>query len=220
MRPTLPDPARALLCVPTPQERERLERLAPDVMDADRWLAVETIGFGPIAAAARVAGLLAAHAPERVVLVGVAGGDPELLPVGTATAFGEVVLDGVGAGESFAALLPSGMGLPQWHGDDREAVEERLALADEGPRLLTVCSASEGTTMIEARRARFPDVAAEDMEGFGVALAAHFGRVPAHVVRGISNAVGDRDHARWRVDDGLRAAAELLRAALEGGDGR
>ncbi|MEM1451294.1 MAG: hypothetical protein AAGI22_19405 [Planctomycetota bacterium] len=220
MGPTIPDSRRALLCVPTPQERERLERLAPDVMDPGRWLGVETVGFGPISAAARVAGLLAAAAPERVVLVGVAGGDPSTLPVGSATTFGEVVLDGVGAGEGAAALLPSGMGLPQWHGNGVAAVGERLALADDGPVLLTACSASEGEAMIEARRGRFPDAAAEDMEGFGVALAAHFGRFPAHVVRGISNEIGDRDHARWRVDDGLRAASELLRAALDGSEAR
>jgi futalosine hydrolase len=50
---------------------------------------------------------------------------------------------------------------------------------------------------------------AEDMEGFGVALACRLHGVPVDIVRGISNTVGDRDKARWRVETALEAAAAV-----------
>ncbi len=45
----------------------------------------------------------------------------------------------------------------------------------------------------------FPDAMAEDMEGFGVALACRFAEVPLSIVRGFSNWVGDRNHSNWKV---------------------
>ncbi|MEM9802374.1 MAG: futalosine hydrolase [Planctomycetota bacterium] len=205
------DPTRALLCVPTSEEHERLARAAPASVDPGRWLAVEIIGFGPVAAAARTAVLCERHRPERVVLAGIAGGRADGPAIGTASWFGDVALDGVGAGEGPGLALPSAMGFAQW-GD----VTEHLSLADDGPSLLTVCAAADGATMLATRRARFPDAVAEDMEAFGVALAAHLAGVPAHVVRGISNAAGDRRHAVWRIDDALDAVAALLDERMGG----
>jgi nucleoside phosphorylase len=47
------------------------------------------------------------------------------------------------------------------------------------------------------------------MEGFGVALACALERVPLAIVRGISNLVGDREPARWRIPAALAAARRL-----------
>ncbi len=205
-----------LLLVPTPFERERLVALGGF---AGAQGEVHLAGFGPIAAAARTAGLLARLEPERVLLLGLAGTlDPERLPVATASAFGEVLLDGVGAGEGVERLGPAAMGLPQWpggEGTELEAVAERLSLAGEGPTLLTVCAASAGAPQAEERRRRFPGAVAEEMEGFGVALACALARVPLSVVRGISNVAGDRDRARWHVDEALVAARRRALEVLE-----
>jgi futalosine hydrolase len=46
------------------------------------------------------------------------------------------------------------------------------------------------------------------MEGFGVALACALARVPLAIVRGISNAAGERDTKRWRIREALAAARE------------
>lgn len=202
-------PGHTLLCVPTAGELQRLQQLAPDIVDRSRWLAVETVGFGPVAAAARAAALIAETRPERVVLIGIAGSHGSGLAVGEAAWFGDVALDGVGAGEGSSLLLPSAMGLPQWEG-----VDEHLTLASDGPLLLTVCAAAEGSAMLAARRSRFPAAVAEDMEGFGVALAAHLAGVPLHVARGVSNVAGDREHSGWRIDDALSAAAALVHEAF------
>ena len=42
-----------------------------------------------------------------------------------------------------------------------------------------------------------------------MALAGHLAGSPVEIVRGISNEAGDRDVARWRIDDALAAAAAL-----------
>ena len=94
-------------------------------------------------------------------------------------------------------------------------MDERLPLGGDGPLLVTVCSAAGTAATAEERAERFPGAAAEDMEAFGVALAAHLAGVPVRVVRGISNVAGDRDRSRWRVEPALAAAAGLARAILE-----
>ena len=62
---------------------------------------------------------------------------------------------------------------------------------------------------------RFPGAAAEDMEGFGVALACALHGVPLSIVRGISNAAGQRAPAHWRISPALAAARTLLLELLE-----
>jgi len=53
-------------------------------------------------------------------------------------------------------------------------------------------------------------VIAEDMEGFGVALACRLHCIPLATVRGLSNVAGDRRHAGWEVERALRAAAAQI----------
>jgi futalosine hydrolase len=176
---------------------------------------VELCGFGPIAAAARTAALLAALGPRDVLLVGIAGAyDIEAHPVGSAWNFGSVAVDGVGAGEGEGFLGPSRLGFPQWPGSPETtgAVHEQLELAPDGPLLLTTPSASATPLQASRRTQRFPGAAAEDMEGFAVALACAMAQVPVQIVRGISNPVGLRDPKEWRIPAAL---GEARRTALE-----
>ena len=80
--------------------------------------------------------------------------------------------------------------------------------------MLTACAASAGPADVAARRALIPDAVAEDMEGFGIALACELAGVPWTIIRGISNRAGDRDHAQWCVEPALEAAAALARKTL------
>lgn len=216
---SLPRPspgAPTLLLVPTAMEATRLEALGG--LGTGRGL--QTLcGFGPVAAAARTATLLARLRPRRVLLLGIAGTyDPERLALGSAATFDAVALDGVGAGEGPGFLSPTDLGLPQWAGGPGTPageVHERLPLDPAGPGvdlLLSVCSAADGEPQVARRRERFPSALAEDMEGFGVALACALEGVPLTVVRGISNLAGDRRHAGWCVEEALQAAR---RRALE-----
>ena len=60
------------------------------------------------------------------------------------------------------------------------------------------------------RRDRYPQAAAEDMEGFAVALACRHAGMELTIIRGISNLAGQRDVKQWVIDDAMSAASELL----------
>ncbi|MBJ76748.1 MAG: futalosine hydrolase [Planctomycetes bacterium] len=201
-----------LVLIPTPLERDRLESLG-DPVGKPGW--THLCGFGPVAAAARTAELLARLQPARVLLIGCAGTHaPQTHPVGTAWRFDSVAIDGIGAGEGDQILGPADLGLPQWT-EQGEAVHDRLPLeGGDAGLLLTVCSAAGDEPQAERRRTRFPEARAEDMEAFGVALACHLARVPLTVVRGISNAAGVRDKGEWQLDEALTNALALAREGL------
>ena len=134
------------------------------------------------------------------MLVGIAGG---YQACAGALVFGSVALDGVGVAEGDSFRSASDLGFAP-------ESPERLALADDGPEILTVCSTSANEAMVSRRTARFPNAAAEDMEAFGVALSCAEFDVPLTVVRGLSNRAGDRDHARWTIDAALEAAGAAV----------
>ncbi len=182
-------------------------------------------GFGPVAAAARSAQLIEKLKPARVILCGIAGSfDEQNYPVGTAAVFGEVAIDGVGAGQGADHILPPALGFPQWPGSkdtQTNPIEAQLPLVSSasdtevGPLLLTTCAASISAEEAAMRLTRFPDAVAEDMEGFAVAMACALARVPLTIVRGFSNVVGDRDSKNWRIPSALFAAREKTLAFLE-----
>lgn len=203
-----------LALVPTQLERDGIARH----VDIECALCA----FGPIVAAARTVQLIAECRPEKVLLLGIAGGFDDGAEVGTAYMFREVACYGVGVGSGDEFQTASAMGWAQW--SDRGAtINERLGLHIPAGRstvigelLLTTPSISSHQGDARRRRELFPRAIAEDMEGFGVAVACHLSGVPLTIVRGISNVVGDRDHQNWRVDDALAAVAESARAILSG----
>jgi futalosine hydrolase len=206
-----------LLLVPTAGERRVVEQAIGTA--AGYRLQIELCGFGPIAAAARTAHLLATLEPRSVTLVGIAGALDDQLLVGQAYRFGEVVSYGVGAGTGTDFQQASSLDWSQWPGDrsaGQPAVGDRIGRTETtaGRILLTACAASAGPADVRLRRGLIPDAVAEDMEGFGVAFACELARVPWTIIRGISNRAGDRDHARWCIEPALEAAAALARETL------
>jgi futalosine hydrolase len=226
--------APTLLLIPTAVEQRRLE----DFGGFGVGLAIQALcGFGPIAAAARTAELLAQVKPARAVLVGIAGTfDHERLAIGSAAEFDAVAIEGIGAGEGERLVGPTALGFPQWPGSEGGAgpIHDRIVLAsctqtsERGLRdparsalLLTTCAASDSPAQARVRLARFPEALAEDMEGFAVAFACALQNVPLHIVRGISNVVGEREPTSWRIPAALAAARlcalELLRRGTQVG---
>ena len=204
---------QTLILVPTQLELARLED-SGGFPPEHAWTAV--CGFGVAAAAARTADLLARHAPKQVLLVGIAGAyDIETHPTGTALAFNAVASHGIGAGEGDSFQGPSSLGFPQWPASEEAgAVEDLIELQTPGGDglLLTTCAASDSAERASKLLELHPGALAEDMEGFGVALACHLARTPCWIVRGISNQVGDREPTHWRIPTALSAAR---RHALE-----
>lgn len=170
---------------------------------------VRPCGVGLVAAALGASRLLAAHTPERVLLLGLAGtrdthrADLAQVVVGT-HAFNEGV--GAGAGAGFVPL--AAMGIP-----DEPVAPDVLPLADPGPsggdlpRLGLGCVAAASASLAEAAahlEAR-PDAVLEDMESWAVAVACRDAGVPLAVVRAVSNVAGQRDKGHWRLAESLAA---------------
>lgn len=207
-----------LILIPTHFERQQLP------LDRGRLAksAIEVCGVGAVVAGVRTARLLAHYQPSSVLLLGIAGAIGSALQVGSAYEFDSVACYGigVGCGSNYSTLAE--LGWEDWLnpsvGPDEDPLAEVLALKGDQqgkPRpgtarqLLTAMAASASPQDVAWRSEKFPDAAAEDMEGYAVATACHMARVPLRIIRGISNAAGDRQHERWRVAQALQAAAEL-----------
>ena len=214
-----------LILIPTDLERQRLLGTLRDALTPDDR--IELCGFGPIAAAARTATLLATVQPDSVLLVGIAGALDPALEIGEAAAFAEVACYGVGAGTGSAFLPAAAMGWPQWPGDppeDAAAISDVLSCAfpaaasaaQRSRLLLTACAASASPADVTERRQAFPEAVAEDMEGFGVAAACRMAGVPLTIIRGISNRAGNRDVATWQIPQALAAAGDVAARLLSG----
>ncbi|WP_354641887.1 futalosine hydrolase [Kitasatospora camelliae] len=172
-------------------------------------------GVGPAAAAAAAAGALTLRPYELVVSAGIAGGFAPRAPIGATVVAEEIVAADLGAEtpEGFRSVTELGFGTVR-HLPPVAVV--RLAAealgAVTGP-VLTVSTVTGSAERAAALAERHPEVAAEAMEGSGVAeAAARFG-VPVAEIRTVSNAVGPRDRAAWRIGEAL-GALERAFAAL------
>ncbi len=213
-----------LVLVPTELERGLIEPAVAAACGAA--IRIELCGFGAVVAAARTAALIADHRPERVVLVGIAGGLRERLRVGEAYAFEQVACHGIGAGSGEAFIPAEAMGWPQWPADGLDSATRvggvlpcssgRVPAAARAGLLLSACAASAGKDDVGSRLRLYPDAAAEDMEGFAVAAACRLAGIPLDIVRGISNTAGDRDTSHWQIDAACGAAATLAALLLGG----
>ncbi|MBL4770114.1 MAG: hypothetical protein JKY61_02955 [Planctomycetes bacterium] len=206
-------PGKPLVLVPTSFERDAL-------MAAGCGWPMQLCGFGVIAAAARAAHLLQSERPSCVLLLGIAGTyDEAALAIGSARRFGSLGLWGLGAGYGSDHLGPADM-LPQWtiqnEGQPERPIEQDLSTSQGQGRLITVCAASAKPAEADPIRARYPDALAEDMEAFAVALACQIQDIPFDCIRGISNAVGERDKKRWVLRPALQAAWDLAQSEFGG----
>ncbi|HEV7279375.1 MAG TPA: futalosine hydrolase [Pirellulaceae bacterium] len=202
-----------LLLVPTRMELARLA-LPPGIQSR-----AEICGFGPVAAAARTAQLLARDGADLVLLAGIAGAylEERIVPLGSALWCEEVTLYGIGAGEGDAFLSVDQLGFPLVHDDEGTSIATTLpartfyAADTEGNgnaqkiAALTVCAASGDANQAKCRRELHPRAAIEEMEGYGAALSARLFGSEFAMVRGVSNVAGDRHVAAWRIDEALEA---------------
>ena len=156
-------------------------------------------GVGPVEAAARTAAALAGQLPDAVIHVGIAGGrsfDRPSFVVGSEAVYCDA--------------------------DDPRWIELRApadpALVDAARRALPEASVQPigtsarvgGTVSSESAECEV-----EAMEGYAVLRAAALAGVPAVEVRVLSNAVGEPDRAKWRLDEARDALAAALPALIE-----
>ena len=177
---------------------------------------VAAVGVGPAAAAAGTARLLAlaeaGDRPYRAVLsAGIAGGFPGA-PVGATVLAARSIAADLGAESpeadpgGFLSIDELGFGSGTHEADETllAALHAALPGAVVGD-ILTVSTVTGSAASAAGLIARFPAAVAETMEGYGVACAAAGATVPFAELRTVSNAVGPRDRAAWRIGEALAA---------------
>ncbi|MFF4537629.1 futalosine hydrolase [Streptomyces aureus] len=169
-------------------------------------------GVGPALAAASVSAALTAAAldgaPYRlVVCAGIAGGFLPGAPVGSLVVADDIVAADLGAEapEGFLPVTELGFGTVSHRPPESLVREVAAATGGSVGTVLTVSTVTGSTARADELRARHPRALAEAMEGFGVAEAAGAHGVPVLEIRAVSNPVGPRDRAAWRIGDALTA---------------
>ncbi|HWH00558.1 MAG TPA: futalosine hydrolase [Pilimelia sp.] len=185
-----------------------------------RGSTVAVVGVGSAAAAAGTARLLAraeAHGPAyaAVLSAGIGGGFAGRAPTGaTVVALRSVAADlGAESADGFLPIDDLGFGTSVVTGDGGLAAALRAALpAALAGDVLTVNTVTGTAASAAALAARHPAALAEAMEGYGVGCAAAGAGLPFGELRTISNPIGPRDRASWRIGDALAALASAAAA--------
>lgn len=215
---------RVLVATAVPAERDAVARAWPPGTGGQALLPGLTLhragesfdllaaGVGPALAAASVSAALTAAALRGapyglVVSAGIAGGFAPAAPVGSLVVADEITAADLGAetADGFLPVTELGFGVVT-HRPPESLVREACAVA--GARcgaVLTVSTVTGTAERAAALRERHPRALAEAMEGFGVAEAAAAHGVPVLELRAVSNPVGPRDRAAWRIAEALAA---------------
>ncbi|WP_339220899.1 futalosine hydrolase [Paenibacillus sp. FSL H8-0332] len=211
---------RVLIVTAVAAEREAVLR----GLAGSRRFDVIAAGAGTAAAAAGTAAALAAGSYGCVISAGIGGGFPGRAPVGSLVVASEMLDAALGAEtpEGFRSAAELGFGSVSVPAPGAAVQALAAALAAAGltvstGTVLTVSTATGTAGTAAALAARHPEAAAEAMEGHGVAVAAQALGIAALELRAISNPVGPRDRAAWKINealDALAAAAVILREVL------
>lgn len=190
----------------------------------DSRFCVAVCGVGPYQAAVETTRLLQAVDYDAVINAGIAGGfdgragvgavvfgttavAPEL---GAETADGGfVALDALGFGGATELAALAAPWVAAWR-QGLAATRETL----QAP-ILTVNTVTGTANSAAALAARYPSAAAEAMEGFAVATAAHAAGIGFLELRSISNRIGPRDRDSWRIPEALRALTDAFRVLAD-----
>jgi futalosine hydrolase len=170
-------------------------------------------GVGPVAAAAATATALARDSYDVVLSVGIGGGFPGTDVGGIAVASQVSFADlGAETGSGFTPLPALGFGRVDYPVDSALCADLAVRTAGRVGTVLTVATVTGTAATAADLTRRYPDAVAEGMEGAGVAEAADRAGVRFGEVRAVSNLVGPRDRAAWRIEEALTALAGAVRA--------
>jgi futalosine hydrolase len=206
--------ADLVVCYATSMEGEGLP-----AMVAGRSLALLRTGVGPVNAAFALTRFLAENRARAVVACGVGGAyrGSGLDPGAVVCAETETYAD-LGAESPEGFLDMEALGLPVIDGEPPLFNRLPVDLFPTPRRVpFVTCATCTGTEAQAAALVARTGGAVESMEGAAVVHVARLMGVKVGEVRGISNAVGDRDRARWRVRESAAAARAALVAWIEAG---
>ncbi|WP_033027661.1 futalosine hydrolase [Streptomyces rimosus] len=182
-------------------------------------LDVLAAGVGPAAAAAGTATALTAAVCggtgyDLVISAGIGGGFAPGAPVGATVVADEIVAADLGAEtpDGFVPVTELGFGTVV-HTPPPDLVRALAAATGAVCGAVLTASTVTGSAGHAARlAARHPRALIEAMEGFGVAEAAAAQGLPVLEIRTVSNPVGPRDRAAWRIGEALGALSAACAA--------
>ncbi|MFD3474350.1 futalosine hydrolase [Streptomyces sp. NPDC058695] len=213
----LTDSGRVLIATAVPAERDAVVRGLSEAGTALPAVDVVAVGVGPAAAAAGTATALTTAALSGrpyglVVSAGIGGGFQPDAPLGSVVVADALTAADLGAEtpDGFLPVTELGFGTVT-HRPPPSLVRDVAAATGALTGTVLTVSTVTGTAVRAAElQRRHPGAAAEAMEGFGVAEAAAAHGVPVLEIRAVSNAVGPRDRAAWRIGDALAALTEAF----------
>jgi futalosine hydrolase len=209
---------RVLVATAVPVERDAVAQ-AFGATDGDVTGPFDVIaaGVGPAASAAAVASALTTAALrgtpyDLVVSAGIAGGFQPEAPVGSLVVADEITVADLGAEtpDGFVSVTALGFGAVTHRPPETLVRDVTTVTGARAGAVLTVSTVTGSAERAAELRARHPSALAEAMEGFGVAEAAAAHGVPVLEIRAVSNPVGPRDRAAWRIGDALTALTEAF----------
>ncbi|WP_438351732.1 futalosine hydrolase [Paenibacillus sp. FA6] len=217
---TLESGKRILIMTAVQAEKDAVVRGLRDSSQFD----VRIAGVGSAVAAANTATALALADYSLVISAGIGGGFVGQAELGSIVVASEIIAADLGAetAEGFCSVDELGFG------SSRVQVESNLVnlvtnalhraglSVHTGP-ILTVSTVTGTSESAVALDKRVPGATAEAMEGYGVAVAAQIHNVPVLELRTISNVVGPRDRAAWKMKEAfeaLEAASSILLEVL------
>ncbi|MFF4019445.1 futalosine hydrolase [Streptomyces sp. NPDC001843] len=199
---------RVLVATAVPAERDAVAR-------AFTGAEVVAVGVGPALAAASTATALTTAALRGapyglVVSAGIGGGFLPGAPLGSLVVADEITVADLGADTpaGFVPVTELGFGTVTHRPPESLVREVTAATGAPAGTVLTVSTVTGTAARAAELRTRHPRALAEAMEGFGVAEAAAAHGTPVLEIRAVSNPVGPRDRAAWRIGEALAALAE------------
>jgi futalosine hydrolase len=181
-------------------------------LNNDQRFDVVAGGVGPVAAAITTTKIVMAQHYDLVISAGIGGGFQNRAEVGSIVVATEIIAADLGAESSdgFSSIEQLGFGISRIPVDNELAKKVAKALDQAnlstytGP-VLTLSTVTGTSEKAEELAARIPGATVEAMEGFGVALAAKEMGIPTLEIRTISNPVGPRNKASWKIKEALIA---------------
>ncbi|MFJ6917906.1 futalosine hydrolase [Streptomyces sp. NPDC101133] len=174
-------------------------------------------GVGPALAAASTASALTAAALDGspydlVVSAGIGGGFAPHAPVGSLVVADTITAADLGAetADGFLPVTELGFGTVTHHPPAGLVAAVADATGARPGTVLTGSTVTGTAARATLLRERHPGALAEGMEGFGVAEAAAAHGVPVLELRAVSNPVGPRDRAAWRIGEALAALTDAF----------
>lgn len=221
---------RILVMAAVEQERQAILR---GIGGDSEFIDVVAGGVGPVAAAiATTKILLAAKEKYKLVIsAGIGGGFVDRAEIGSIVVADAIVAADSGAetadsgaetADGFLPLDEMGFGVVSVRPDLAKVTWVTNTLHSSGMSvhvgsILTLSTVTGTAATAQILASRIPGAASEAMEGFGVALAAADQGIPVLEIRAISNLVGPRDRASWRIEEAMAAlteASRILKGAL------